>query len=316
VVASLSTILYRVLQWLIGSPDVASGAVHFSFLPVALAVAFAAGGVWLYHWAVAREEAGAALGGPAAASRVYRYLVAAIGLVTLSSGLVILFATLLGMAVPQARAAIVGADWWRNPMALAITLVAVGVPVWATFWFRAQRQVLAGGMEERAAPSRRTFIYAVLGVAILFALGNLSALLFMLFRDILEGDLSMEALRGGKWSVGMLVMAGVVSYYYWLVLREDRAAAPPTDAPALARTAPKRVTVVVTEAHLPIVRELERRLGYTVRVWRVPEADPEARPVAAEDVGGIERLVAEAAGDRVLLTFEASGVRAVPLQEG
>lgn len=315
VVTALSVIFYRVLQWVIGEPEAASASDHFRFLAATLGTLVVGGAVWLYHWAVIREEAGAGIGGPAGARRVYNYLVAALGLGTLAGGLVILFATFLAIVVPEARTELAGAGWWRNPLALAITLVAVGAPVWAVFWFGAQRQAEAGAGEERTALSRRIFIYVVLGVAVLVTLGSLSALLFTFFQDVLEGTLSLDVLRGGKWSVGMLLMAGAISYYYWLVMREDRGLAPPPEALALERPARKAVVALVSEAGLPFVRALETRLGYPVRRWVRPEPGLGAPEATDEALADAERRIAEAEGGRVLLTVDASGVVAVAYRE-
>ncbi len=312
-VTALSVVLYRVLQWTIGVPDAASD--HFRFLAATLGTLVVGGGVWLYHWAVIREEAGAGIEGPEGARRVYNYVVAALGLGTLANGMVILFATSLGIMVSEAQAELVGVDWWRNPLSLAITLVAVGAPVWGFFWFGAQRQVETGAAEERTALSRRVFIYVVLGVALLVTLGSLSALLFTLFQDVLEGTLSLDVLRGGKWSMGMLLMAGAISYYYRLVMQEDRALAPPPEDQVSERPARKTVVALISEAGLPFVRALETRLGYPVRRWVRADSGAGAPQVTDEALAEAERRIAEAEGDRVLLTVDASGVEALAYRE-
>jgi hypothetical protein len=229
--------------------------------------------------------------------------------------MVILFATSLGIMVSEAQAELVGVDWWRNPLSLAITLVAVGAPVWGFFWFGAQRQVETGAAEERTALSRRVFIYVVLGVALLVTLGSLSALLFTLFQDVLEGTLSLDVLRGGKWSMGMLLMAGAISYYYRLVMQEDRALAPPPEAQVSERPARKTVVALISEAGLPFVRALETRLGYPVRRWVRADSGAGAPQVTDEALAEAERRIAEAEGDRVLLTVDASGVEALAYRE-
>ena len=95
VVSALSVVLYRALQWVIGEPEAAAAGDHFRFLAATLGTLVVGGAVWVYHWAVSQEEAGAGIGGPGGARRVYNYLVAALGLGTLAGGLVILFATFL-----------------------------------------------------------------------------------------------------------------------------------------------------------------------------------------------------------------------------
>ena len=316
VVVSLSILLFGVLQWLIGEPDVTGASAHFRFLPGVMAAVVTGAGVWGYHWAVVRQEAPIVVGGLLAARRVYRYLVAALGLGTLAVGLVILFPVVLGVLVPEARERLAGTDWWRNPLTLAITLLVVGTPLWRFYWFGAQQEVMAGGTEERTALSRRVFIYGVFGIAVLVTLGNLSALLFMFLRDLLEGELSTQVLQDAKWSIGMLLMAGTVSVYYWLVLQEDRRAVPAAEeAPAVAPRVRKVVIALASEAAQPFVRQLEARLGIPIRFWQRLDPDVGAPAGTEEELSETQGRIAEAPGDRILLTVDASGVRVVPYRE-
>ena len=146
-------------------------------------------------------------------------------------------------------------------------------------------------------------------------LGSLSALLFTLFQDVLEGTLSLDVLRGGKWSMGMLLMAGAISYYYRLVMQEDRALAPPPEAQVSERPARKTVVALISEAGLPFVRALETRLGYPVRRGVRADSGAGAPQVTDEALAEAERRIAEAEGDRVLLTVDASGVEALAYRE-
>jgi hypothetical protein len=216
VVVSLSILLYGLLQWAMDAPGVLAASTHFRFLPGVIAGLAVGGAIWGYHSAVIHQEAGALAGGLLAARRVYRYLVAALGLGTLATGLVLLFG------------------------------VVVGVPIWGRYWWAAQREATAHSDEERTAQSRRVFIYGVFGIAVLITLGDLSALLFVILRDLLEGELALSALQQGKWFIGALLMAGAISVYYWLIVREDREAAGEQPAKTVAQPRRKSVTVAVS----------------------------------------------------------------------
>ena len=316
VVASLSVLLFGLLRWLIGGPGVAAAADHFYFLP-GVVVSLAAGcGLWGYHWAAVRHEARTATGRFLAARRVYRYLVAALGLGTLAAGLVFLFSLFVGLVVPQAREELVSGDWWRTSLAVAVTVLMVGTPLWGFYWFGAQQQARSGAAEERAALSRRVFIYATFGVATLVTLGSLSYVLFVLFQQALEGSLSLEMFQEVKWGLGMLLTAGAVSVYYWLVLQEDRRALPSlAEVPTLPPVR-KRVIALAPEEALPLVRRLESHLGYPVSLWR--RLDPQAGvpDLTDEELEATRERIAQAPGDRVLLTIDASGVHLVPFDEG
>jgi hypothetical protein len=316
VVVSLSILLYLVLQWYIGVPGSAAAAGHFRSLPGVIAALIPGAVLWGYHRALVQQESRLAPGGCEAAQRVYRYLVAALGLGTLSTGLVMVFLVVLGVLVPLPGPQLQDAQWWRNPLVLGLTLLAVGIPVWSLHWFGAQRQVEAGGPEERAALSRRVFIYGVFGIATLLVLGNLSALLYMFFRDLLEADLSLQLLQDAKWSIGTLLMAGAVSVYHWLVLQEDRRAMPAREElPAPAPPVAKAITALAAEPAQALLQQLQPRLGgVSIRVWR--RLDGGEAPVLTEaELEELRERIIQAPGDRVLLTVDAAGVQVVPYRE-
>ena len=316
VLVPLAMILFRVLQLAIGQPD-SPAADHFRMLPSAVAALAAGIGLWGYHWAVVRQEASAMDGLPAA-RRVYRYLAAATGLVGLAAGVVILLVAAIGLLEFLGEKTLVGAIWRRDALALAVSWLLVGVPLWAYHWFGVQREALAGGAQELIAPPRRIFVYLVFGAAVLLVLGNLSAILFMVLRDALEEALAPSVIQDAKWSLAMVLMAGAVSVYYWLVLREDRQAIASTDqgpAPAASPPARKAVIAVATEAARPLILQIEARLGSPIRLWQ--RLDPEAGTpdLSDEELDDTKDRISAAPGDRVLLTLDASGVAIVPFRE-
>jgi len=56
-------------------------------------------------------------------------------------------------------------------------------------------------------------------------------------------------------------------------------------------------------------------LGINVRLWQTLDPDAEVPTVTDEELRAIHERIAEAPGDRVLLTIDASGVRVVPYRE-
>ena len=315
VVATLSILLFRIIQWALGEADAAGSAEQFRFLPAALAALISGGALWGYHWAVVRQESATGVVRSPASRQVYRYLLSALGLGTLAAGLIILFGIVIGVIVPQSGQELLRADWWRNPLASSATLLLVGVPLWGIYWFGVQRDAGAG-LLERSALSRRVFIYLVMGASVLAALGNFSALLFMFFRDVLEGQLSAQLVQDAKWSIGVLLTAGAVSVYYWLVLGEDRRAMPAPEEPAAeALPVRKAVTALATESAQPLLRRMEAQLGVPVRLWQRLDPDTEVPSLTDEELRATRERIAEAPSDRVLLTIDASGIRVVPYRE-
>ena len=316
VAATLSILLFGLLQWAFGEGDTAGVAEQFRFLPAALAALISGGALWGYHWAVVRQESATGVAGSLAARQVYRYLLAALGLATLAAGLVILFGIVIGVIAPQSGQELLRSDWWRNPLAYAATLLLVGAPLWGFYWSGVQRDTGAG-LLERTDLTRRIFIYLVLGAAVLAALGNLSALLFMFLRDLLEGELSAQLVQDAKWSIGALLTAGAVSVYYWLVLGEDRRAAPALEKPSTeVPPVRKAVIALATEAARPLVRRLEAEFGVALSQWHWADPDAGVPTLADDELRATRQRIVEAPGDRVLLIIDASGVRVVPYREG
>lgn len=298
-------IAYGVLVWLIGVPEDDSATAHFRFLPSALAPLVVGLSLWLYHWSTLQRER-AAGGQLLAARRIYAYIMAALGLGALAAALIVLVPTVIGIGVTSAREVLVDNDWWRNRIALVITLALVGGPVWGYYWFSMERRVTRSGPEERASLPRRVLLYGVLGVGTLAVLGNISYLLFIFLDALLEDTLSLTLLREAKWAIGNVVAAGLIVPYYALILREDRRA--PPQAAAQRPGLRKPVTVLVAEGSEDFVNQLEAALKGKVRVLQ--RADPGVRvpDLSASDLEGLEQRIAQAAGSRVLLVVDAMGV--------
>jgi|GEM_PF-261935 len=315
VVVSLSVLLFLVLQWFFGKPESAMASAHFRSLPGVIAALVPGTVLWGYHWALVQQESRLAAQGWQAARRVYRYLVAALGLGTLSVGLVMVFLVVLGLLIPRPGTPLLDTQWWRNSLVLGVTLLVVGIPVWSYHWFGLQRDVLKGSPQEHASLSRRIFIYGVFGIATLLVLANLSAFLFMFLRDLLEGELSLKLIQDAKWSIGTLLMAGAISVYHWLVLQEDRRAVPPPEEPAApAIPVSKAITALASEPARALVEQLQSRMGVTIRVLQRLDGG-EAPRLTDVQLDEVQARIAASPGSQVLLAIDASGVQVIPYRE-
>src|SRR5690606_29630399 len=90
-------------------------------------------------------------------ARLYRYLVAAAGLVAISGAVASAFALAIDGFLP-ARELTRPGDWWRDQLAATLTLAIVGAPLWWLAWSAAQRAVAREGDEERGALPRRAYV--------------------------------------------------------------------------------------------------------------------------------------------------------------
>ena len=308
-------LLYRAIQWGIGQPDVAAYE-QFRVIPEAVPGVLVGVALWGYHWAVAHQEA-SALGSLPHARRIYRYMVTAAGLVVLGAGIIVLLAVGIGGLALINSDVLLGPALWGNSLALAVTLLLVGIPVWAYHWFGVQRDA-GTNMEELDHPVRRVFFFGVFGAAVLLVLGNLSAMLFFVLRDLLEGSLSSTILLDGKWSIAMFLTACAAGVYHWSVSKEDRQeleTASPEPAPEIPVQPRKLVIAVATQAAQPLISQIEARLGFPIRVWQ--RLDPEAGEPQLNDeqLDATRDRISAAPGDRVLITLDANGVGVVPFKE-
>jgi len=300
-VTSLAVLLFTALQWWFGDSNAAQAAEHFASLPGIAAVLLVGCLSWGYHRAVLREGA-SATSRWSEPERIYRYLVAAAGLLTLSAGLVTLLAVCLDALPPRADN-LLGADGWRsNSLIMGITLATVGLPLWARYWSLTQREAVEEGAVERSTLPRRVYLFGVFGIAALTTLIDLTIILFQLFEGILEGTLSGEFFRETRWSLALVLVAGAVSGYHWLVLREDQAAVPAAPAALPVR---RREVIVVAPAGLDgLVDTLRAMEGVSVRRWERPG---DAAALSAEQIASIRDGLLAAEGDRFLLVVSGGG---------
>ena len=290
---SAGVTLYALLAWAIGSPGTGA-AVHFAATPRAVAVTAVGLWVWRYHAAVLRI-AGRERSEP---DRAYEHLVAAVGLVAATCGLTMALAALIEAVapVPLAGSGVRGGD----TVALALTLLIVGTPLWALFWRRLQGRVRTGPPVERRSPSRRTYVLVIFGVSGLTAAISAVATLFVVFRDLLEGRLAATVLYDMRVAIALVVAAGAVSAYHWAVLQEDRAAAPSQP--------PRRHVLLVSADGEEMAAALARRTGASVR--RLHRLDVDAADV---DTDAVAAAIMASPHTRLLVTIDADGtIHAIP----
>ena len=308
-VGALGTLLYSVLQWWFGDASSESAADHFASAPGMLALIVVGGLSWGYHRAVLEE------GSPeerwSEPERIYRYLVAAAGLLALAAGGVALIAGALDALAPRSGELLRTSEEWRNAIVLGVTLVIVGAPLWARYWTQIQREVGTRGDVERSALPRRIFVFAVFGLAALVVLINLTVVLYQLFEGVLEGSLSSEFLRDTRYSVALVLVAGAVAMQYWLVLREDQRAAP-EGAPTVVAPRPREVIVLAPAGIEGVLRELERIDGVRLRNWR--RLDAPVATLGDEQLAALRERLADAEGARFVLIVGDNRFDLVPYE--
>jgi hypothetical protein len=102
---------------------------------------------------------------PGGGRRQYMYIVSFAGLATLIVGLTILLTTTIIRVISEDA---IGDDGYRQALASSIAAIIVGVAVWATHWFRAERHVASMSEDEGFRATfflHRTYLYTVFGVS-------------------------------------------------------------------------------------------------------------------------------------------------------
>lgn len=305
VVGAASVLLYQALQVAFG----AGGAVErFAVLPGVLATLVVGGGVWAVHDARARAEAALDPDRARAGRRTSDHLLATIGLVAVAVGLTQALAAALGALAPG-EATLLG-DAWRNPTLLALTLLAVGGPVWGLVWRRLQRRAHAE-IDERAAAARRLYLTVAFGVGVAVALVAASATLYEVVVGLLGGR-GRSVVGDVRFGLATALVAAAVGGYHGAVLREDRSAL--AAAPRAVARAHPDVVVLARRGDAEVVRRLEARWGAGVTVWWREDGDaPEAHDL---DVEALAARLERVAAPRVVVRIAGEGADVVPVVGG
>jgi hypothetical protein len=300
--AATGMVVYGLLVWGFGAGG--TGAVeHFRFFPGAIASLAAGLAVGVHHYGMARSEEAVARQEWSGVGQWYPYILAAAGLVLLAMGVASAVGTAVIVLTGTGADILVSAGGWRKGIALALTFWLLGGPLWYRYWLGAQKRV-AAGTEERVSPPRRAMELLAVGVGLLALLGSLSHVLFVVLRDLLDGDLGRATAHDATVSLGILGAVVVFLPYYWLVYRTDQRA-----APAKAREAVKSVTVLASPGDDLAVRAIEAALGHDVERLVSVDASVRLPALSQVDAVALARQIGEAPAAKVLLVPDGERVR-------
>jgi hypothetical protein len=184
--------------------------------------------------------------------RLYTNLAALVSMATLAVGA----GGVLWHVAEQIEAPLIGvpAGDWKDPISRWITLLVVGAVVWVAHW----RDAPWPG--DRQSLSRRLYVWAALLASVLAALGSGIALLNVVLRQVFSANPQLNStdnLDFGHY-LAVLVVALVVGFYHWRVLRADAASRPAhhekTPAPfAAPAVAPAITASTIDPTPVPVV---------------------------------------------------------------
>ncbi|MSQ12497.1 MAG: hypothetical protein EXR48_07440 [Dehalococcoidia bacterium] len=301
-------VVYGLLIWGFGAVG-AGAAEHFRFFPGTIASLSAGLAVGVYHFGLARDEEAQAKQERREVGQWYPYILAAAGLALLAVGVASAVATAVLVLTGARDGILVNAGEWRKGIALVVTLWLLGGPLWQRYWLGAQQRVAAGA-EERVSPPRRTLELLAVGAGLLAFLGSLSHMLFVVLRDLLDGDLGRMTVHDATVSLGILAAVAVFVPYYWLVYRSDQRAGGARQAQG--QRVRKAVMVLAGAGDDAAVRAIEAALGYDVE--QLMSADPAVRlpALTPADAEALVRQIGAATTSKVLLVPDGERVRVLP----
>ena len=226
-VVSATGLLKRLIELALGdepSPEPLLSQLSLQLPLMVVGVVF-----WAYHWQVLRQDASRAPEAPRQASvrRIYAYLVAAIGLATLATGLVGLLTILIDLLTSPAE---IGLAYYREQVALFAAMVIVGVPVWLIPWRVMQNLALApaganqDGIEstdERRSTVRKIYLYFYVFVAALAVFGSIGWFVYHILIALLGAELPEDFLTLVLDALAIGLLAGAIWSYHWWAIRQD-----------------------------------------------------------------------------------------------
>ena len=137
-----------------------------------------------------------------------------------------------------------------------------------------------------------------------------------MFKDVLEANISIGVIQQAKLPLGMALVAGSIGFYHWLVLQEDRRAL--DESPLEVREEPKvlkHITALIPDSDQPAIRRLEEGLGYAIRTWKRLDGAETIGGLTEEELDNARRRIADAPGDQILVSIDASGITVVPYRD-
>lgn len=226
-VSSATLLLARLIELALGAEPSSEPLLSQLSGPLPLMIVGAI--FWAYHWQVLQQDAGQAPEAPrqAGVRRIYAYLVAAIGLAALLSGVGGLLSQLIDLLTTPAQ---VGLAYYRDQVALFTAMTLVGMPVWLIPWRKMQRLALTvpaseeaeiEGAEERRSTVRKIYLYFYVFLAALAVFSSVGWFVFHMLTALLGADLPEDFITQVLNALMIALLAAGVWLYHWAAIRQD-----------------------------------------------------------------------------------------------
>ncbi len=217
--------------------------------------------LWAFHWTLMRRQSklhDIPVTGKGAIAWPRRPAIAALSLggfaaVAISSTSLL---RLLMDALVSTHEFVLSGSWWTDQLSAGIAGTLVGAIIWLPAWALLQRAARGGAAHESVTWERRWLLGTIVLVSALSAVGFTIALLYQIFRGVLQTT-DANSLRDGLRYGSALVVAIISGGYYGTIFRRER---------KLRSTAVARVDVgaLITLGAEETLHELRRRTGQRI----------------------------------------------------
>ena len=260
--AAAATAGYWTLVWFVGDPAATFASEHFEYLSVGVAILLVGAISWQYHSYVLRHGPDLARTEPV---RTYDYLMAGAGLGAVIVGLTLALVALLEAITPEPTGA---ATEIANRVLLAITLIAIGTPLWWSFWSRIRSHLAADPAGELGSAVRRVYLVVLFGLGGIVVLGSLISILFITLEDLLEGTLGGETIRAFRVGLALVLTVTGTAWYHLRVFRSDRDAVAAMEPPLLhTEPTPPHHVLLIAPRHTIQADELAAATHTDLQTW-------------------------------------------------
>jgi hypothetical protein len=195
--------------WLLENSSALSAAVPFA-------------GLWFYFAAVLRTDRDETPDAPYRESlwRLYRYVLAFIGLVVAFIGLQALGSYIVDALLgrPDLNDSVA-----RNSLSAGLASLAIGLPLWIRPWLEVNTRAMAdgeGGERARRSVIRKAYLYLAVFVGVVGVMISAGGLVFQLLRLAL-GEPVLDPVQTIASQVKTLLLFILLLVYHWQALRED-----------------------------------------------------------------------------------------------
>ena len=236
-----------------------------------LSIGIPLGAVWAYYgyWLKRHIEATGDTVRQAALKRLYYYILSFLGLVVLFVGVATLIAFVIDAAISLAFST-------GSNLAIPLSSILVGLPLWLATWRPMQAEAVSTGElgdHARRSLIRKAYLYLVLFVSVIGGMATAVGLVYILLRVVLTRDVDNDFANTLLNLIQLLFLFGVVLIYHLNVLRMDGAST--ADVLADKQSGYSVLVVDSGDGFVESVRAALAKLGSKVQVTAT---NPDVRP--------------------------------------